>query len=168
MNMTSANQSGSTLSGPPYLRALAALVRVPLRFRRTMIRLLADYELTPAQFITLTHIPEEGAPLTQLAETLLADPSTVSGIVDRLERDGLARRERAPEDRRVVRVVHTDKARKLLRQTKPQHDAAVREMMQVLSEEELQQLARLLTRLDEHLARWTEEQEDIDATTGQA
>ena len=40
----------------------------------------------------------------ELARRVAVSEKTITGVVDRLERDGLVRRERDPADRRVVQV----------------------------------------------------------------
>jgi DNA-binding MarR family transcriptional regulator len=51
---------------------------------------------------------EDGQPVGALAEHLGVNPSTITGHVDRLVRQGLVRREEDPGDRRIVRNYLTD------------------------------------------------------------
>jgi DNA-binding MarR family transcriptional regulator len=55
-----------------------------------------------------------GIPMRELALELRCDASNVTGIADRLEARGLARRELHPSDRRVRRLVATDDGRRLV------------------------------------------------------
>ena len=58
----------------------------------------------------LTVLGEDGpVPISALAERTGSANSTVSGIVDRLEKLGLARRQRSETDRRVIYVCATEK-----------------------------------------------------------
>ncbi|MCR4318551.1 MAG: MarR family transcriptional regulator [Planctomycetes bacterium] len=50
---------------------------------------------------------------SELSESLYLTASTISGIVDRLEREGYVNRLRAEEDRRVVKVSLTDDGKAL-------------------------------------------------------
>ena len=50
----------------------------------------------------------DGQPVGALAEHLGVNPSTITGHVDRLVRQGLVRREEDPGDRRIVRNYLTD------------------------------------------------------------
>ena len=60
-------------------------------------------DLTFPQALVLTVLGEDGpVPISALAERTGSANSTVSGIVDRLEKLGLARRQRSETDRRVV------------------------------------------------------------------
>lgn len=47
--------------------------------------------------------------LSELSERMSARNSTITGIVDRMERDGLVVRERSQSDRRVVRIRATER-----------------------------------------------------------
>ncbi len=51
---------------------------------------------------------DDGLPVGALADHLGVNPSTITGHVDRLVRQGLVRREEDPVDRRVVRNFLTD------------------------------------------------------------
>lgn len=51
---------------------------------------------------------DDGLPVGALAEHLGVNPSTITGHVDRLVRQGLVRREEEPADRRVVRNFLTE------------------------------------------------------------
>jgi DNA-binding MarR family transcriptional regulator len=57
---------------------------------------------------------DRGAPAHQLADTLGVGLTTVSGIVDRLERRGLVTRHLDADDRRVRRIELTGEGRKLV------------------------------------------------------
>ncbi len=57
-------------------------------------------------------------PMRELAVLLGCDASNVTGIVDRLEAQGLARRESDPRDRRVKRVVATEEGAATVRRVR--------------------------------------------------
>jgi DNA-binding MarR family transcriptional regulator len=75
-----------------------------------------ELELTPPQIHALLSIGHDG-PLTMgaLARRVAVTEKTVTGIVDRLERDGHLRRERDTADRRVVRARLTPRGEQLFR-----------------------------------------------------
>jgi DNA-binding MarR family transcriptional regulator len=65
--------------------------------------------LTIAQMRVLWALrDEDGLPVGALAEQLGVNPSTITGHVDRLVRQGLVRREEDGDDRRIVRNFLTD------------------------------------------------------------
>ena len=64
-----------------------------------------DLGLTMPQMRVMLIVGNEpGIPSGALAATLGVQPSTVTGIVDRLERQALVRSEHADDDRRVIRT----------------------------------------------------------------
>jgi DNA-binding MarR family transcriptional regulator len=70
--------------------------------------------LTPAAARALVGLdPRCPQPTRLLAERLHCDPSNVTGLVDRLVRAGLVRREADPRDRRIKAIVVTDAGRAL-------------------------------------------------------
>jgi DNA-binding MarR family transcriptional regulator len=88
--------------------------------RARFLKLLLPHRLTMPQHKALQHIHwhsrEGGLSIGEISEHLGLACSTVSGIVDRLERDGWVRRNRGTSDRRKVKVEPTEKAEKLLSQ----------------------------------------------------
>ncbi len=73
--------------------------------------LLAPWGLTYQQLLVLAIVWERGevAPGV-LADELCLDPSSVSGLLGRMERAGLVRREHDAADRRAVRVTPTERS----------------------------------------------------------
>jgi len=140
------------------------LLKTTLGLRRRMRRLFNAYGLTGAQFALLTRIPDEGIPLTQLAETAWADPGNTSGVVDRLAREGWVIRTRSDKDRRVVTIHLSEKGRALLGELIPRYEEAVTAMMSRLSPLELETLHQLLVKLDPQVSpsgqRGDEHEED--------
>jgi DNA-binding MarR family transcriptional regulator len=97
------------------LRAIRELVRRPLEME------FAKAHLTgPQQSAMATLISSDGLSLKELSAQLGLAHSTTSGIVDRLERDGLVKRTTGHSDRRFTTIVVTDAVRKFVNETMPQ------------------------------------------------
>ncbi|MFD8206777.1 MarR family winged helix-turn-helix transcriptional regulator [Streptomyces sp. NPDC059695] len=67
----------------------------------------ASENLTASQGKALTVLRRGPAAMRALAETLTCDASNMTGIIDRLEKRGLVRREADASDRRVKNVILT-------------------------------------------------------------
>lgn len=69
---------------------------------------LAPFNITPGQYGVLRCLWEDG-PCTpkELAQTLRLETSTISGVLDRMEKKGLVERVIDKKDRRSVRVMAT-------------------------------------------------------------
>ncbi|MDD9272282.1 MarR family winged helix-turn-helix transcriptional regulator [Paenibacillus sp. GCM10023248] len=79
-----------------------------------LYRELQREELTgPQLFILRELFQQEPKKLGDLAQSVHLSNSTVSGIVDRLERDGLVVRKRDEQDRRVVWIETTERCLQL-------------------------------------------------------
>jgi DNA-binding MarR family transcriptional regulator len=102
--------------------------------------------LTLTQLRSLFLIVNKGSTnFRKLAEALGVTPSNVTGIIDRLEEQGLVRRTQNPEDRREVTLQATDEGEALVSDLK---EAGMKQMTQILfllSAEELSSLIRGLS-----------------------
>jgi DNA-binding MarR family transcriptional regulator len=106
--------------------------------------------LTGAQVGVLTRIRSpDGKPMGAISEELWCDVSNVTGLVARLEAQGLVWREPDPSDQRVKRVGLTSRGRAALGRVLPDHEAALIRHAEALSREERRTLIALLTRLIE-------------------
>lgn len=104
------NQSdGAGASGDLTLSLLGAAQAVEARIESS----LSPLGLSLAKLNVLGILVSSSAPLTlgELARRLDCVRSNVTQLVDRLEADGLVRRETDPADRRSVRAVITDAGR---------------------------------------------------------
>lgn len=90
------------------------LTRTARALKRALDSKLVEHNLTATQYIVLARLWEEdGVSLTELGERLYFDNPTLTGVVDRMERDGLLERRRDRDDRRVVRVFLTERGKDL-------------------------------------------------------
>jgi DNA-binding MarR family transcriptional regulator len=90
---------------------------------------------------------EDGITQRQLIERLSVEPPTVTGIVQRLEREELLRREPDPDNRRVQRVYLTDAGRRLEDPVREVWREVEEGFLGDLSGSEREQLLRLLAKL---------------------
>jgi DNA-binding MarR family transcriptional regulator len=81
---------------------------------------------------------------TALGRMLVVNRSNVTGLVDRMERDGLVARAGDPEDRRVRRVRMTTAGARLLERAERGYSARTREVVAGLTPAKLATLCRLL------------------------
>ncbi|WP_128429878.1 MarR family winged helix-turn-helix transcriptional regulator [Streptomyces cyaneus] len=74
----------------------------------------ASENLTASQGKTLNVLRRGPASMSVLATTLTCDASNMTGIIDRLEKRGLVRREPSPSDRRVKNVLLTEEGERVI------------------------------------------------------
>jgi DNA-binding MarR family transcriptional regulator len=92
------------------------LLRTNDQLQIRFVRLFREFGLTPSQYNVLRILRGEGQPLPilEIANRTITVVPGITGLIDRLEEAGFVRRERCPNDRRVVYVALTDKAAKRL------------------------------------------------------
>jgi DNA-binding MarR family transcriptional regulator len=88
-----------------------------------------------------------GLPLSELAERLLVSGGNVTGIIDRLEKNGYVFRARDEGDRRVVRALLTEKGYVLYKAFLPRYKDIVADINKGLTVQERKDLQRLLKKL---------------------
>lgn len=126
----------------PMLQTISALIEK--RCHRFLTR---EYGLTMPQYmLLLAATGGDAATLGALADELNCSRGNLTGVADRLERDGWLVRERSTEDRRVVNIRLTEKGT----QVDQIRGAVTRELNQlskIWSNEECSLLHRCLDRL---------------------
>lgn len=85
--------------------------------------------------------------MSMLAQGMGVPMSTATGIIDRLVKQGLLKRENSEEDRRVVTVSVTDKGRVLIEEVQTLFHSFVGRIKRVLGEEEFAQAVKLLQKI---------------------
>jgi len=139
----------------PEQEAVLNIVRTSDRFQNRFLRLFREYGLTPSQYNVLRILRGEGKPLPclEIAGRMIQVVPAITGLLDRLEHQGLVERERCTEDRRVVYVALTEKARGMLSELDEPVMALHRQLVGHLTRAELVELSRLLEKARQSVAR---------------
>jgi MarR family transcriptional regulator, 2-MHQ and catechol-resistance regulon repressor len=105
-------------------------------------------DLTYSQFAVLEALYHLG-PMTQgeVSQKVLKSGSNMTTVIDNLERDGLVRRQRDADDRRVIHVHLTEAGSSKIEAVLPGHVAALVEEFSVLSASEQETLGALCKKL---------------------
>ena len=105
-------------------------------------------DLTWSQFAVLEALYHLGQ-MTQgeISAKVLKSGSNMTTVIDNLERDGLVRRERDAQDRRVIHVHLTDEGSQKIAAVLPLHVAALVEEFSILSPKEQETLGELCKKL---------------------
>ncbi len=95
-------------------------------------------DLTPSQIKSLFAFKNDNElyPIGELGRNARVKSSTMTDMIDRLEKDGIAERIRDDGDRRVVKVCLTDKGKKIKRQFSVKMRQGIEEAFAHLSEDE--------------------------------
>ena len=124
------------------------LMRAANAARNFAARSLGGTNLTHTQFAVLEALYHLGPmPLSDVAQRVLTTGGNLTMVAGNLEKQGLARRQPSPEDKRLQIMALTPKGKSLIRQTFPQHAAAIAEFLSALGPEEQAKLGDLCRRL---------------------
>lgn len=121
---------------------------------RQIARQLAAFDLTVPQFYTLITLINLGGSATMgtLSRELNQVSATMTGIVDRLVREGLVVRSRSDEDRRAVLVTLTPRGYEVVEKAWTQSLHALDNMLAQMSDTERDLAVKLLDALMAQLA----------------
>ena len=98
---------------PDDSRISAALVRLSFLVQRLYAQVCSRHDLSTAQAQLMCVIKDQPRGMTELAHMLGLERPGLTGLVDRIERRGLLRREVRPDDRRTVMVALTRTGKKI-------------------------------------------------------
>ncbi len=130
----------------PEQEAMLNILRTSDQFQNRFGRLFREYDLTHSQYNVLRILRGEGKPMPclEIGDRMIQVVPAMTGLLDRLEKQGLVRRERCTEDRRVVYVELTDAARELLERMDAPVIELHKQLIGHLKPSELKELSRLL------------------------
>ncbi|NJP90548.1 MarR family transcriptional regulator [Nonomuraea sp. FMUSA5-5] len=106
--------------------------------------------------LRLSSAAEAGASIGELAQAAGVSPRNATGLVDTLERDGLARRQPDPDDRRAVRAVITGAGRAWIEAFRQPSRMAMKAIFHGFTDDELATLRHLCLRLAANQERLAE------------
>lgn len=133
-----------------WLRMLSATALIERRTRR---RMRETFGITLPRFDLLAqlHRAPEGLTMGELSRRLMVTGGNVTGLTERLVREGLIERRPSSYDRRVQIVRLTPAGERLLASILPVHHAWVQEAFAALDGAEMNTLIALLDRLKTHV-----------------
>jgi len=133
------------------MRALNTFIKLT-RCTNSLLARLAERssigDLTYSQFAVLEALYHLGhMTQSEISSKVLKSGSNMTTVIDNLERDGLVRRERDANDRRVIHVHLTEAGTAKIEAVFPGHVAALVEEFRVLSGGEQEALGELCKKL---------------------
>lgn len=132
---------------------LLSLTRTVSVIEPAFIALFNEAGVTSQQFNVLRilngHKGDEGMPCSEIASRMIHRDSDVTRLIDKLEKLGLAKRERPDYDRRKVLVSITQVGKQLIKKIMPKVDKIERQSVGHLKVDELKNLILLLEKIRE-------------------
>lgn len=130
------------------LNAFIKLMRATDSINNRLNKYHAEANLTVTQFGVLEALYHLGA-INQkaLGEKLLKSGGNITLVVDNLEKSGMVERQQDPSDRRSMLIHLTEDGEEFISSYFPHHLERIKEEFDVLSENELEQLASICKKL---------------------
>lgn len=114
---------------------------------------MRKYGAKPIRFNILTNLVTHGGKMkpTDLSKRVFRSKTTLTRVIDGLEKDGLVRREPIGEDRRIREVAITLEGVKLVEETMTGREEITNMAMSCLNKEQTNQLGAILKLFRKHL-----------------
>lgn len=124
------------------------MVRTARSMKKALDNQLVEVGVTSSQHTVLSTLAhKDGLSLSEVGRRVFLDKPAITGLADRLEKDGLVERRRTSSDRRVIRLYLTPKGRKLLHRMDEIATSLDMDLVSVLTPEQLKQFRRMLSRI---------------------
>src|SRR5690625_4249923 len=108
------------------LKLFIVLTRALASVRSRVEENIKSFGLNPTEFAVLELIYHKGdQPIQKIGEKVLIASSSITYVVDKLEKKRLLERKPCPNDRRITYATITDKGNALMCEIFPKHTAAI-------------------------------------------
>ena len=122
--------------------------RINKKFEKLQRRIIQKENLTTAQYSILQQLwKTDGVQFKTLANECCCSQSTITGIVDTMEKKDIVVRKMNPEDRRSVLVILTDKGKTLEKET-PNINTILDNCCSGFDPNDIEDLTKLLKKMD--------------------
>ncbi|PTM58218.1 MarR family winged helix-turn-helix transcriptional regulator [Desmospora activa] len=116
--------------------------------------ILNEFPITPPQFTALLWLNDEGdMTIGELSQKMFLACSTMTDLVDRMEKNDLVERVRDERDRRVVRIHLLERGSSIIRDVMKARQAYLSEVLSHFSEEEVKEMGKHLSLLHEEMKK---------------
>lgn len=130
------------------LKLFIVLSRALEAVRKQVVKDIKSYELNLSEFAVLELLFHKGEqPIQIIGKKVLLASSSITYVVDKLEKKGLLERNACPKDRRVIHGRLTDEGERLMQEVFPQHEQAMANIFSSLSIKEKEQAIDYLKRI---------------------
>jgi DNA-binding MarR family transcriptional regulator len=143
------NTQGELVRLEDYMEKIFLALRYITHISSLYSKLLAkERNLTTGQLLCLRALAkEDNLPIRQISKRIFLSPSTVTGVIDRLEARGLIARRRDNPDRRIISLVITDEGRRLVESAPVPIQSLLAENLKKLPLQEVQGICSGLERV---------------------
>ena len=150
---TAAAGQGCATDGPgtaaddPYADVAAGLIQLTTLVHAIYMRVSERHDLTPAQARLLCVLLDGPRGMAELAQHFGVEKAALTGLMDRAERRGLARRSPVPGDRRALQVTLTDAGQQAAAAFHAELGAQLSGLMSSLAPQDREQFRRTMAEI---------------------
>jgi len=123
------------------------LSRVKMRMFEELDHELERFDITAAQYVVLKTLANGVDSASGLCKGVSYDPGAMTRMIDRLEKKGLVRRVRCPDDRRVVKLQLSDEGKTVYPKLVATAEEVTSRRLKGFSKAEVSQLEGYLQRM---------------------
>ncbi|MGY4112705.1 MarR family winged helix-turn-helix transcriptional regulator [Aeribacillus sp. SP014] len=128
------------------LRCIAAILKKKGR------DILSNYSITPPQFDALLLLNESGnMTIGELSNKMYLACSTITDLIDRMEKNNLVKWVKDEKDRRLVRIQLLENGQRVIEAALAKRQEYLREVLKNFSDQEIVQLEKLLAKLQQEM-----------------
>lgn len=135
------------------------IVQIEENFRQVCVKIkkkgrtiLNEFEITPPQFTALLELIEHGdMTIGELSSRMYLACSTVTDLLDRMERNLLVVRKKDEKDKRIVRIHVLEKGHRLIEEVLYVRCKYLEEVLSEMDPESIDEIERCFTYLNRHM-----------------
>ena len=130
------------------LRALTILLKSSGSVTNMLKKDMRSYELNPTEFTVMEVLYSKGEqPIQIIGNKVLLASSSITYVIDQLEKKNFIERKVNESDRRVTLVSLTKEGQEKMEDIFPQHSEVIQELFKDLSEDEINVLSESLKKI---------------------
>ena len=130
------------------LRALTILLRASSSVSSMLKKDMQSYGLNPTEFTVMEVLYNKGAqPIQVIGNKVLLASSSITYVIDQLEKKKYVERKVNENDRRITLVSLTSSGQEFMEKVFPQHSKIIQELFGGLSQDEIENLSESLKKI---------------------
>ncbi|HLR20567.1 MAG TPA: MarR family transcriptional regulator [Tissierellaceae bacterium] len=130
------------------LKLLVVMLRASQTVTDLVKKDMKEYGINPTEFTVLELLYNKGdQPIQKIGEKILLASSSITYVVDQLEKKSFVKRVDCPDDRRIKFASITEYGIEFMDKIFPQHEERIREIFNNLTEEEIDKSIELFKKI---------------------
>lgn len=132
-------------------KAISILLRATHSVEEVLRKDISQYNMNPTEFGVLELLFHKGKqPIQNICNKLLMANSSMTYVIDKLEKKNLVDRENHSIDKRVTYIRLTDEGKNFIQEIYPKHEEVFNKIFAVLDDDELEVMSKSLKKIGYH------------------